>query len=114
MGRGGAAPDAARLIEGFYDGEARVLPHHLSPLATPAEIRRYWQRLFDEGLTGLALDTTHLEVSGNLAYAVGSYAAVLEPAGGPPARLTGKYLVVYRRRESLHWRAVAHMFAGDQ
>lgn len=108
-----AARDVDRLLDAFYAEDARMLPHEMSMAANPAAIRSYWLRLFEDGLTGLALDTTHLEVSGNLAYALGSYAAVLEPPGGPSSRLKGRYLVVYRRQDATRWRAVAHMFASE-
>lgn len=45
----------------------------------------------------LKLETDYVELSGNLAYALGRYGLHKEPPEGPPADQQRKYLVVYRR-----------------
>jgi ketosteroid isomerase-like protein len=108
-----AARDPGRLVGGFYSEDARLLPEERTAVAGEAAIREFWEGMFAAGLTGVALDTMHVEVSGNLAYSVGEYAAVVEPPRGQGSRIRGKYLVVYRRQDATRWRAVVHMFSND-
>jgi ketosteroid isomerase-like protein len=108
-----AAKDPGRLADAFYSEDARLLPENQPASVGHVAIREFWEAACAAGLSGVALDTAHVEVSGNLAYAVGGYAAVLAPPGGPDARITGKYLVIYRRHDAVRWKVVAQMFSSS-
>jgi uncharacterized protein (TIGR02246 family) len=107
------ARNTEAIVADYYAEDARVLPPGQPVVEGREAIRRYWDKLLGCGMQGLALDTTHVEVSGNLAYAVGQYTMSLEPEGRAVASKTGKYLVVYRRQDSHTWRVVVDMFSGD-
>ena len=77
------AKDATRLVNAFYAEDARVLPPNHPAVQGKAAIRDLWQGVMASGVVDLALDTTHLEVSGDLAYGIGAYVMQIEPAGGP-------------------------------
>jgi uncharacterized protein (TIGR02246 family) len=106
------AKDAARLVDSFYAEDARVLPPDHAPVSGKAAIREFWQGVLASGVTGVELDTAHVEVSGDLAYGVGAFVIRREPASGS-AESRGKYVVVYRRGRDGAWKAVADMFSGN-
>jgi ketosteroid isomerase-like protein len=107
------AKDAARLVDACYAEDARVLPPNHPAVQGKAAIRELWQGLLASGVTDLALDTTHIEASGDLAYGVGAYLLHMEQAGGPRTEQQGKYCVVYRRDQG-RWRVVADMFSPNE
>jgi len=111
--RAALARDAATLVEDFYADDATLLPPDHPAVTGKEAIRAYWEAVLASGLQSLTLDTTHVEVSGNLAYGTGRFSTVVEPPGAPRAERTGKYLVVYRRIDYARWRAVADMFSGN-
>jgi uncharacterized protein (TIGR02246 family) len=108
-----SARDTGALVSAYYAEDARVLPPDQPAVEGREAIRRFWDTLLASGMQGLALDTTHVEVSGNLAYAIGQYTMSVEPAGGSRTLKTGKYLVVYRRQDSTTWRVVVDMFSSN-
>lgn len=107
------AKDAARLVDAFYAEDARVLPPNHPAVQGKAAIRDLWQGVLTSGVADVALDTTHIEVSGDLAYGIGAYVMQIEPRGGPRTEQEGKYCVVYRR-ENGNWKAVADMFSANE
>ncbi len=107
------AKDAARLVDAFYADDARVLPPGHPPVNGKAAAREFWQGVLASGVSALDLDTTHIEVSGDLAYGVGSFVMHVQKAGSAPAEQRGKYVVVYRREPAGGWKAVADMFSSN-
>jgi ketosteroid isomerase-like protein len=65
------------------------------------------------GLKDLTLDTTSIEVCGDMAYGIGQFRMAVEPPGGPRSEQAGKYLVVYRKQPDSTWKAVADMFNAN-
>jgi ketosteroid isomerase-like protein len=107
------AGDARLLVEGFYADDACVMPPQREVVRGHRAVMQLWKGVIAAGLKDLALDTTHIEVCGDMAYGMGRYRMVVEPPGGPRSEQTGKYLVVYRKRPDSTWRAVADMFDAN-
>ncbi len=107
------ARDAACLVDAFYAEDARVMPPNQPVVQGKAAIQELWKGILMSGVLSLTLDTTHIEVSGDLAYGVGTYVMTQERQGGPPGEQHGKYVVVYRRRQG-DWKAVVDMFSSNE
>ena len=95
--------DAHALATGYYARDARILPPNQPIVKGRRAILKYWRMLFAEGLREIKLKTLHLDVSGNLAYEVGEWRI---------GRVTGKHLLVYRKRHGL-WRVEADMMSRN-
>jgi ketosteroid isomerase-like protein len=103
------AGDAAKLVNDFYAENARVLPPNQQAVAGRQAITDFWKAVLASGVTNAGLNTTHIDVSGDLAYAVGEY--TISRTDGD---LSGKYTVVYRRQPDGGWRAVVDMFSPNE
>ncbi len=101
------AKDVVKLVESFYAEDARLLPPNHPPVEGRKAILEMWKGFLAGGVKSLALNTTYIELSGNLAYGVGQYTLHAE------GEQQGKYIVVYRRDRSGTWRAVADMFSSN-
>jgi ketosteroid isomerase-like protein len=111
--RNAEAGNAQALVEAFYAEDARVLPPNHPVVGGKSAIREFFGSGLLPVLKSLKLDTTHIEISGDLAYAVGNYSMKMRAEGGGETADKGKYVVVYRRQSGSEWRAVADMFSGD-
>lgn len=108
------AKDAAALVSAFYAADAKLLPPNAPLISGTGPIRDFWQGLLDAGAVDVSLDTTLVDMSGELAYGVGQYSFTLPSASGGRTRDQGKYLVVYRRQTDGSWKVSADMFSSDQ
>jgi ketosteroid isomerase-like protein len=103
-----AAKDAERLARDFYSEDAQLsLPHQ-----RPA-IQGAFAAMMGEGLRRLVLQTTKIEVSGDLAYGIGLYKMTATLGSSVEIRDEVKYVVVYRRQKPGAWRAVADIINSD-
>ena len=105
-----AAKDAEKLAREFYAEDARLLPPHQEPVIGKSAIQRAFETLIGAGLSGLVLQTTRVDTSGDLAYGVGTYKMTISTGAGPDMHDEGNYVVVYRRQPGGNWRAVADIF----
>ncbi len=97
----------AQLVEAFYADDAVVLPAGHPPVSGKADITEFWKPAA-ASVSDVSLETTAIEVSGDVAYGVGNYRMVTQ-AG---QEITGKYVVVYRQRGGV-WRAVVDSFSPN-
>jgi ketosteroid isomerase-like protein len=95
-------------VENFYTEDAHLLPPNHPRVSGRSHIRRFFQGLREAGVGELSAETIQIDVSGDLAYCMGTYAF------GTPAANKGKFLEVYRRQADGSWKMVADMFSGDQ
>ena len=100
------------IVDGFYAEDARVLPPNQPPVVGKAAIRQLWGA-FLPILEELSLDTTQVDVSGDLAYGTGSYHMKTSPGSPMPPEDRGKYVVIYRRQSDGGWKAVVDMFSSN-
>jgi len=102
------AGDAKALVEAFYAEDAQLLPPNAPKAVGRAAITQFWKTFIDAGAKDVRLDTTDIQASGDLAYAVGKY--TLTMAG---QQHEGKYLAVYRRGSDGRYQAVVDTFSAN-
>jgi ketosteroid isomerase-like protein len=78
-----------------------------------SEIMAFWKAALDGPVEAITLDTTHIEVSGDLAYGFGINTILLKPAGEVPREEKGKYVVVYRRQSAGDWKIVVDSYSSS-
>lgn len=105
--------DFAEMVDAFYAPDAKLLASGVATLRGIDAIRDFWRATPDEGLVSLTLETRDVEVSGDVAYEVGTFSRTLRPRHGAPFQENGKYVVIYRLTGSEGWRAVVEMFNSD-
>ncbi len=108
------AKDAAALVAAFYAPDAVLMPPNQPAVKGRANIRAFFQKLIDQGLSNLQIRTTKIEGAGEFAYGRGTYTLVLTPPDAPPVNDAGKYVVVYRRQRDRSWKAVVDIYNSDQ
>ena len=88
----------------------------LPPPGQPADKREtehqgFWQGL-DAGASDAKLQSIQIVGSGDLAYEVGQYSAMMPQPSGGTAPGTGQYLVVFERQSDGKLQMVADMFSS--
>jgi uncharacterized protein (TIGR02246 family) len=94
-------------IAALYTSDATLLPPN-EPIVKGDGIRKYFTE-FTNGFSSKAeLNTTAVEGSGDLAYAVGTYRMELTPKkpGAKPLKDEGKYIEVMKRQDDGTWKIV--------
>ena len=107
------AGNAQACVEGFYAQDARALPAHREIIRGHRALVTMWKGIIAAGLKDLSLETTEIEVHGDMAYGIGRYHMTVDPPGGKRTEEAGKYLVVYKRQPEGAWRAAADMFSPN-
>jgi ketosteroid isomerase-like protein len=107
------AGNAQACVEGFYAPDGCALPAHRDIIRGHRALVTMWRGTIAAGLKDLSLETTEIDVHGDMAYGIGRYHMTVEPPGGPRTEQAGKYLVVYKRQPDGAWRAVADMFSPN-
>jgi uncharacterized protein (TIGR02246 family) len=106
-----AAKDAARVVA-FYADDARILMPGQPAITGKSEILAFWKASLDGPVQGVTLDTTHIEVAGDLAYGFGLCTLMLNLAGEAPRQEKGKYACVYRRQPAGDWKMVVDSYSN--
>ena len=88
-----AKGDAAAL-SALYADDAMVFPTNSDIVRGKAAIRKFWQGFIDSGIKNVALNTLEVEVLGDTAIEVGTYAST---GADGKAMDKGKYIVVWKR-----------------
>jgi ketosteroid isomerase-like protein len=107
------AGNAQACVEGFYAQDACALPPHREIIRGHRALVMMWKGIVAAGLKDLSLETTEIEVHGDMAYGIGQYRMTVDPPGGKRTEEAGKYLVVYKRQPGGAWRAAADMFSPN-
>jgi len=107
------AKDAGGLVSAFYADDAQVFPPNQPVVSGSAEIRELWAG-FLPVLSRISLNTTRIEVSGDLACGSGTYEMTLTPPDGAVIEDRGKYVVVYRRQPGGSYKAIADIFNSSR
>jgi uncharacterized protein (TIGR02246 family) len=97
----------------FYAEDASFMPPNGPAAHGGPAIRKAIEDLFAAGLI-LSIETSKLVAasSGDLAYSQGRYTATLNNAQGKPVEDTGKFVLVFRKRDGA-WKIVADIFNSD-
>src|SRR5258706_8425335 len=107
------ARDFKNLVLGFYAENAQLLPPGGPPVVGHYPIQHALEKLLEQGVRSINLETHHMDEYGDLAYNIGRFTLDIHSSEGHELEDTGKYLVVYRRQMSGGWLAVADMFNSD-
>jgi len=100
------------LIE-LYATDALVLRSNLPPIRGAAAVREFFYSSLEAGLGEVAVDPTRVEASGDMAYEVGRYSALVPGATGKRREERGKYLWVFAKQPSGDWKLVAECWSSD-
>jgi uncharacterized protein (TIGR02246 family) len=97
----------------FYADDATLLPPGSPMIKGRAGIQAFWQSFLAAGAAEPVLHTVSVESSGDLAYEIGTYDAIVPKAGGGTERSSGKYLVVWKRQADGRIAMVGDMFSPN-
>ena len=107
-----AAKNAAR-VAAVYADDARILMPGQQVISGKSGILAFWKAALDGPVESITLETTHIEVSGDLAYGFGSNTIMLKPMGEAPREEKGKYVAVYRRQSGGDWKIVVDSYSNN-
>jgi ketosteroid isomerase-like protein len=103
-----AADDAVRLVNEYYAPDQAVLVPPGSPFVTGRDnIIEFWRQDLVTAIS-VELETTRIELQGDLAVEVGTYVFQVTTSPDPQP---GKYSVTFRRQSDGQWRSVIDMWA---
>jgi len=103
----------ARGIADLYTENATLLPPGQPAMTGRQNIQGFWQGFFDAGASDATLKSIQISGSGDLAYEIGEYSAMMPQPSGGTAPGTGKYLVVFEREQDGTLRMAADMFSPN-
>jgi uncharacterized protein (TIGR02246 family) len=107
-----AARDLKQLTTNFYAEDAQFLPPNQAAIIGRPAIQEALGQIA-AGIQKLTWKSDKIEVSGDLAYAIGRHQVTIKTASGAEIHDEGKYVIVYRRQQDGKWRAVADIFNSD-
>jgi uncharacterized protein (TIGR02246 family) len=103
----------ARGIAALYAENATLLPPGQPAISGRQNIEGFWQGFFDLGASDAKLKSVQIVSSGDLAYEIGEFSAMMPQPTGGTAPGTGKYLVVFKRQPDGNLLMVADMFSPN-
>lgn len=109
-----ARKDIDRIMS-FYDDDAVLLPAAKPAIRGREAIRSEWTQIL--AIPGFenqgTLTSLELSSSADLAYTTGSYLAQMRGEDGTTVREPGKWVTVWKRRQSGAWRIVLDTYNTD-
>jgi uncharacterized protein (TIGR02246 family) len=103
------AGDATQMVDAFYWPDAKLLPPGMPMIEGRDALIGFWEGFLGEtGATDGVLNTTDIEVQGDMACTVGTYDIRM----GDGSSAAGKYVVVFRRRNG-EWKAAVDIFSAN-
>jgi uncharacterized protein (TIGR02246 family) len=108
-----AAKDAER-VAALYAEDARIMMPGRPTIGGRSEILSFYKAAFQGLVESIILDTTDIQVSGDLAYATGSNRITLTPPGEASREERGKYVAVYRRASAADWKVVIDSYSSNE
>lgn len=107
------ARDFKNLVLGFYADSAQLLPPGGPPVQGHYAIQHAFEKMAEQGVRSVNLETHHLDEYGDMAYNIGRFTLSIHTPDSKEVEDTGNYLVVYRKQMTGAWLAVADMFNSD-
>jgi len=90
----------------FYTDDGDFMEAFSEAIKGKRNINDYWRKGKEKGMMDLILNTTKIEVSGDMAYQVGTYK--LKQKAEP---IKGNYLVVWKKQADGKWKIAASITA---
>jgi len=103
----------AAALAAHYAENASAFPPDQSRVDGRENIQKMWQGVIDAGATDLALDTTDVEDSGNLAVESGTVTLKLPGKDGKQMDMSGKYVVVWKKGSDGAWQVYRDIWNSD-
>jgi len=103
----------AEGVAALYTENAILLPPAHPLIRGRQNIQGYWQAFLDAGASDARLKSVQIVSSGDLAYEIGEYSAMMPQPSGGTAPGTGKYLVVFERQPDGKFQMAADMFSAN-
>ena len=110
-----AAKDLEKTLS-YYTDDATMFPFN-APAVTGADARRaLWTQLLaaPELVFSNAATTVEAAKSGDLAYETGTFDESFKDASGNPVKVSGKYVVVWKKQANGQWKAAVDIFNTNQ
>jgi len=110
-----AAKDLERTLS-YYAEDASMFPPGAAIVTGPDARRKTWTGLLAPAELVFSNAATKVEAarSGDLAYETGTFEESFTDAAGNPVRVTGKYVVVWKKQTNGQWKSVVDIFNTDQ
>ena len=97
-------------IASMYDTAGVVLAPNAPPMRGRQNIEAFWAGARQQGFKTVNLTVNSVELIGDHAIELGSYALVFQPPGQGEMTDRGKYLVIWRRQADGTWKLYRDMF----
>jgi uncharacterized protein (TIGR02246 family) len=108
------ASDVAGILA-VWSADGVLMPPHHPSVHGRAEIKRYFNQLFQRRRFKFSFTSSLIEIFGETAFERVEYDASVWPTdGGPEVRDVGKGLHVYRRERRGSWKLVADIWNSDK
>jgi uncharacterized protein (TIGR02246 family) len=108
------ASDLAGVLAVWSDDGVMMPPHHPS-VHGRAAIERYFKELFEQRRLSFSFTSSHIQLSGDVAFERVEYQASISSIGNSPeARDVGKGVHVYRREPDGSWKLAVDIWNSDQ
>ncbi len=102
-----------QVVELYADEAVYEPPHHVSVHGKHA-IHEYLKNpLLKHTIRNLTYEVTYVKHSGDLAYDVGLYSMTIPASDGHDHQDRGKYLTVWKKEKTGHWKIVADCWSSD-
>jgi uncharacterized protein (TIGR02246 family) len=87
----------AKALAAMYTADAIVFPPDQEMVKGNEAIGGFWKATHDGGVESAVLTTADVGRSGDVAYEVGVVSLTIRPEGKPAAKVSAKYVVVWKR-----------------
>jgi uncharacterized protein (TIGR02246 family) len=109
--KSGDASSAAAL----YTDDAILMPPNGPEVVSKEAIQSWYQTVFDQFTTEMALSVHEVKVAGDWAFDRGSYTFTRTPkAGGEPMQDNGKYVVIDKKQPDRSWKIYLDIWNSDR
>ena len=106
------ARDIDKLVNLYTDDGRNMMPFHPIAQGKPA-LRQMFEMAFQQyDQKNLKVDTTHVEISGDIAFSLGTFKVNVKLPNGKRIDDQGKWLVTLRRHANA-WKMSNHCFNSD-
>jgi uncharacterized protein (TIGR02246 family) len=104
--------DAKKIVAWWTDDAIFINKNQPTVVGRPTMEAQLTGALATMRIAKVTLDRVDLSVSGDLAYVIGTFDEVIQPATGSPVNSTGRVVYLWRRQADGSWK-IARLLATD-